>query len=112
MKSAVPFAIISAFMLFDILTGWLKAVKNGSFKSAKMKQGLYSKCGNLIALVFMYGLEHSLPYLGIDTTIPLVKAVTTYIAVMETSSIFENLGVINPELGKKLSALFEDFRKE
>ncbi len=112
MKSVTPFAIIGAFMLFDILTGWLKSLNNGTYKSSKMKQGLYSKCGNFIALAFMYGLEHGLPYLGVTTNIPFVSAVTTYIAVMEIGSVLENLGSINPELGKKLSAIFDDFKKE
>lgn len=112
MPSATPFAIIAVFMLFDILTGWVKSIETGTFKSSKMKQGLYHKCGNVLALLFMYGLEFSLPYIGINTTIPFVSATTTYIAVMEITSIVENLGKINPELGNMLSTLFDDFRKD
>lgn len=112
MKSVTPFAIIAAFMLFDIVTGWLKALKTGTYKSSKMKQGLYSKCGSFVAIVFMYGLEHSLPYLGITSSVPFVSAATGYIAIMEVGSILENLGAINPELGKKLSALFDEFKRE
>lgn len=104
-------AIICAFILFDIITGWIKSIANGNYKSTKMKKGLYSKCGEMLTLIFMYGIEYAVPIIGIETTIPFVKATCAYITIMEITSIVENLGAINPQLSDLLSHIFEDFKK-
>ena len=76
-----------------------------------MKSGLYSKCGEILSLIFMYVIEYTLPYIGIETKIPFVATTSTYISVMEITSVIENLGAISPQIADVLSHIFEDFKK-
>ena len=94
---------------FDVLTGWMKAIKKGKFKSTVMKKGLLSKVTEMIILCLMYVLEYYLPQINIKIGLPVVALVGVYIIIMELSSIIENVGTINPALRKKLSSIFADF---
>lgn len=97
---------------FDVLTGWIKAIKKGKFKSTVMKKGLLSKVTEMIILCLMYVLEYYLPMININIGLPIVALVGVYIVIMELSSIIENIGAINPALQKKLSSIFADFINE
>lgn len=104
------YIILCVIMIaFDVLTGWLKAIKKGKFKSTVMKKGLLSKVTEMIILVLMYVLEYYLPQINVNLGIPIVALVGVYIVIMELSSVIENIGSINPALSKKLSHIFADF---
>ena len=98
--------ICAAFvgMLFDILSGFLQALKNGELSSEKMRIGLWHKCGFicLIALgVYVQWVEtfsDVSSFLGFD--FPSVQAVCLYIIVTEIISIIENLKKLTPEIDK------------
>ena len=94
---------------FDILTGWIKAISAGEFKSSVMRHGLLCKVAEMLILFLMYIFEYYFPLLGIDFNLPVVAIVGTYIIIMELSSIIENIGILNPEFAKKLSHVFADF---
>ena len=96
-------------IIFDVITGWLKAIKKGKFKSTVMKKGLLSKVTEMIILILMYVLEYYLPAINVQIGLPIVALVGVYIIIMELSSIIENIGAINPALQKKLSTIFGDF---
>lgn len=107
------YIIICLIMIgFDILTGWMKAIYNGDFKSSAMRHGLISKVAEMLILFLMYIFEYYLPLLHIDFGLPVVAIVGTYIIVMELSSIIENIGLINPGLSGKLAHIFADFIKK
>ena len=104
------YIILCVIMIgFDVLTGWLKAIKKGKFKSTVMKKGLLSKVTEMIILMLMYVLEHYLPAININIGLPIVALVGVYIIIMELASVIENIGAINPDLAKKLSTIFADF---
>lgn len=103
---------VGIFIVFDIITGLLKAIKDGNVKSAIMKAGLLSKFSEVIILVLMYVIEYLFPLIGINLNLPLVQCVAVYIIIMELSSIIENIGKINPVLANKLSSIFADFTHE
>lgn len=111
MQSVIPIAIVGCLIVVDILTGIAKGLKTGAFRSSVMREGLFSKCAELFLCAFMYGLRYALPYIGVVTTIPFVEMTTAYIGVMEISSVFENLGAINPEISDFLSGIFDEFKK-
>ena len=94
---------------FDVLTGWIKAIKKAKFKSTVMKKGLLSKVTKMIILCLMYVLEYYLPMININIGLPIVALVGVYIIIMELSSVIENVGAINPALQKKLANIFADF---
>ncbi len=104
------YLIICLIMIgFDILTGWMKAIYKGDFKSSAMRHGLLSKVAEMLILFLMYIFEYMLPLIHIDLGLPLVAIVGTYIVIMELSSVIENIGAINPSLALKLSSIFADF---
>lgn len=97
---------------FDVLTGWLKALRKGKFKSTVMKKGLISKVTEMLILMLMYILEYYLPAININIGLPIVALVGVYITIMELASIIENIGAVNPALQKKLASIFADFIKD
>lgn len=92
-------AIACAFMVMDILTGFIGAVINGNVSSAKMRVGLGHKillcC--LIAAAVMIELAGThiagLGFSGVSVTV-----VCAYIIIMEVASILENICAAYPEL--------------
>lgn len=92
-------AIACAFMVMDILTGFIGAVINGNVSSAKMRIGLGHKillcC--LIAVAVMIELAGThiagLGFSGVSVTV-----VCVYIIIMEVASILENVCAAYPEL--------------
>lgn len=92
-------AIACAFMVMDILTGFIGAVINGNVSSAKMRVGLGHKillcC--LIAVAVMIELAGAhiagLGFSGVSVTV-----VCVYIIIMEVASILENVCAAYPEL--------------
>ena len=92
-------AIACAFMVMDILTGFIGAVINGNVSSAKMRVGLGHKillcC--LIAVAVMIELAGThIAGLGISGV--SVTVVCAYIIIMEVASILENVCAAYPEL--------------
>ena len=104
--------VVSCFIAFDILTGLIGAIKSGTYKSTKMREGLFHKLGEYFAVAFAYGCEYSFPYVGITVNIPICTSVVVYIVIMETGSIVENIGIISPDLKKILGKTFGDYKND
>ena len=113
MKSEIcrNLVIICVFIGFDILTGLLKSFSQGSYESSKMRAGLFHKLGELIAFALCVTVDVFAPQLEIVIPFKLSGAVTVYIALMEIGSIVENIGIMNPDIGKYLTGIFEKVRE-
>ena len=91
----------------DLLSGIAGAVKEKNLKSGKLRAGLFKKCGFILCyalaiLIDSFGWE-----IGINLNFKLLPAIVSYVVITETSSIFENTCVINPDLkGTKIAQLF------
>lgn len=99
--------IVLIFIAFDVLTGWLKAIATGTTDSSIMRQGLFHKLGEIVAVIFGYVCQYTLPYVGVTVNIPFAVAISTYIVLMEIASIVENLSKINPHLETVLNNVFK-----
>ena len=86
------------FMVLDIVTGFVGAVMNKCVDSAKMKTGLWHKCGFILAMMFGCLCEYSMYYIDLGFSIPIQDTVCIYIILTELVSILENLGKISPSL--------------
>lgn len=106
-KNAV---FIFVFILLDIITGLIKAIATGTYSSSVMRQGLFHKLGEIICLFFGVFVDYALPSLGVVLPFHVSSAIIIYIAIMETGSIIENIGMINPDLGKYLTGIFEKIK--
>lgn len=98
--------VTTIFIVFDIATGWLKALSTGTTDSSIMRQGLFHKLAEILAVMFGYTCEYVFPYAGIEVTIPFATGIAMYIVLMETASIIENLAIMNPNLAAILEKFF------
>lgn len=109
MSAYIPFLIIPLiFILFDILTGIIKALKNNELSSTKAREGLYHKTGFIILIIFGYFLNFSQTYFDLGVSIPALQSISIYICVTELISTMENLTKISPELEKFLRKYFNN----
>ena len=99
--------IVAFFIAFDVLTGWIKAIATKTTDSSIMRTGLFHKLGELLAIAFGYACEFAFPYIGMTISLPLASAICTYIVLMETASIVENLSRISPKLANALDKYFD-----
>lgn len=106
------FFVVSLFILFDFITGLIKAWKAGTVNSTKMREGLINKIAEIATVVFGYFCEYALPIIGVDTDIKFGSIIACYITLMELFSIIENLGEVYPAIGKILSTVFEKFKEK
>ena len=102
-------AVAFALIVLDYITGIVKAVCNKNLSSSKMREGLWHKCGFVLAICLAWVIECGEQHVTLPFTVPVLVAVCTYIIVTEITSIIENLGQINPELqSSKFLEIFED----
>lgn len=87
-----------AFMLIDVATGILKAVKNKELSSTKAREGIYKKTSFIIFIAFGYLSQFAMNYVDLGFTFPAGATVCLLVILTEAISVLENLGTINPEL--------------
>ena len=104
--------VVSCFIAFDILTGLVSAFMTHTYKSTKMREGLFHKLGEYFAVGFAYGCEYAFPYVGITVTVHICTSVVIYIIIMETGSIVENITIISPDLKRILGKTFGGYKNE
>lgn len=98
----VAFAAFCFLMLLDILLGYAAAVKGKTVKSAKMREGLWHKTGEL-GVVAVGDVLDGMMLGGIDMpfSAPVTTAMIVYLTINEAVSCMENAVKLDPELGDK-----------
>lgn len=91
-------AVAFALIVLDYITGIVKAVCKKNLSSSRMREGLWHKCGFVLAICLAWVIECGEQHVTLPFTVPVLVAVCTYIIITEITSIIENLGQINPEL--------------
>ena len=92
----VYWIVAAVAILLDIITGLIKAFYTKTFQSSVMRQGLFHKLGELIALGVLYGAQIALPLIGVEAHLPLFTVGVGYCVLMELGSIIENLRSFTP----------------
>ena len=103
--------VVLGFILGDILTGLFKAFATHSYSSSVMREGLFHKLGELLCIAFGALCDFGFPALGIAFPFSLCRGVCVYVIIMETGSIIENVGMVNPDLAKYLHRVFDKIEK-
>lgn len=98
MEQTIYWIVVAAAILLDIITGLIKAFYTKTFSSSVMRQGLFHKLGELLAMGILYGAQIALPMIGVDAHLPLFPAGVGYCVLMELGSIIENLRSFTPGL--------------
>ena len=97
-----------SFILFDIITGLLKAWHNKNIDSTILRQGLFNKLAEIVAVAFAAFIQYGGQYIHMGIELPVVAVVSSYICLMEFISVIENLCEVNPHLAK----VFEKYLKK
>lgn len=96
------FLICGVFISFDIITGYLKAIKTKNINSSISRDGYIKKIGWIIAILLGFVIK---VIIGIDLFIVLTCLVCV---ATEGISIYENLGEIGVNL--KFKKYFEKLK--
>lgn len=99
------YIIVLGFIIFDVITGLMKAVYKEGVSSTILRQGLFHKLSELIAVAGAGLFEQYSSYLELGVDIPALKTVAIYICIMELISIIENLCEVN----EKMFGLFKPY---
>lgn len=92
--------VVLGFIIFDIVTGIIKALSNEGLNSTMLRKGLFHKLSEILSAAGAGLAEYGLQYIDIGISVPLAASVCAYICVMELVSIIENLCITNPNMGK------------
>lgn len=91
--------ITAILIAMDYLSGISAAASRGDLQSSKMREGLWHKLGEVVAILLAYLVAEEGHYIGLPYQINLlIPAVLIWISVMEITSILENLAILNPDL--------------
>lgn len=101
-----------AFMLIDVFTGVLKAVKNKELNSTKAREGIYKKASFILFIAFGYLADYAMDYVNMGFNLPAAATICTLIIVTEAISVLENLGQINPDLVKLVAPFLSVLNKK
>lgn len=107
MNVTLILGIVLAFVLGDLLTGLLAALKNKQFKSAIMREGLFNKVGELAALGLAIMCDEFAPIVNIELPVDLVMVAASYLVLMEIGSILENIRKLSPAAADVLGKFFD-----
>ena len=101
-----------AFMVIDVLTGVLKAVKNKELNSTKAREGIYKKASFILFIAFGYLSDYAMDYVNIGFNLPAAATICTLIIVTEAISVLENLGKISPDMVKLVAPFLSALNKK
>ncbi len=101
-----------AFMVIDVFTGVLKAVKNKELNSTKAREGIYKKASFILFIAFGYLADYAMDYVNMGFNLPTAATICTLIIVTEAISVLENLGQINPDLVKLVAPFLSALNKK
>ena len=102
-------------IVFDLISGLLKAFANKTVSTTVMRQGLYHKSAILLVVLLAIGCEYVTAFIDLGFTFDgkLTAGVTTIICLMEIMSILENLADINPDIkASKIMSFFSSSKIE
>lgn len=94
----MAYVIVLGFIVTDCVTGVIKAIKNKTFTSSIMREGLFHKLGSILAVAFGVFIDYAQTIIDLKYTAPIAIPICVYISLMEIGSITENIGEINPNL--------------
>lgn len=106
-------------MAIDYLTGSAAAAKNGEWSSKKAREGLWHKCGSLIAVIvagladIVMGLVvNNIPAITLPWayTVLICPVVVVWYIVTEMGSIVENAGELGAPVPGFLKSMIEVFK--
>lgn len=106
------YIIVAGFILFDIITGIIKALYQDGLDSTKLRKGLFHKLSEIVTVGGCGLLEYGTHYVDFGFDVPVLKPVATYICIMEFISIIENICEVNEPLKKLFMPYLSKLKQE
>lgn len=103
---------VAAFILFDILTGLIKALYKHNLNSTLLRKGLYNKLSEIVAMFGGGLLEYGASYINLGFDMHIKEIVAVYICAMELVSILENISMVNPSFKKLFKSYLDKLKQE
>ena len=93
--------------MVDVVSGYIGAMRTGTVNSTVMRDGLWNKMAEVFAIVVGKAVEicvsvFGTDFIGTELNVPVCTAVCAYLSLYELTSIVENIGKMNPNIGKWL----------
>lgn len=94
----MEFVIVLAFILLDVATGILQALKTKTLKSSAAREGIFHKAAYILLYCLFAMIDYAQVYVELGFHVNLSIVIAVYILMSEIISIIENLGKINPAI--------------
>lgn len=95
MTELYSFGFMLVFICLDIFTGYFYSKISKTYKSSKMRVGLYNKFGSILIVLFFYFISLYIKLVSPDYDIishfKLTECSSLYIIINEIGSIRENI---------------------
>ena len=92
------YIITAAFILLDLISGVIKALKSKSLNSSVMRDGVFKKAGSVLIMVLGALVDYGQAYIDLGVSFPISLVFCGIIIMTEVVSIIENACTINPDL--------------
>lgn len=92
------YAITAAFILLDLISGVVKALKAKNLNSSVMRDGVFKKAGSVLIMALGALVDYGQQYIDLGVSLPVAAIFCGIIIMTEVVSIIENACVINPNL--------------
>lgn len=102
--------IVLLMILMDVITGIMQACKNKTLNSTVLREGLWHKLAEIVAIVFAYLVSFVPDAFDINVSLPLLTPVCVYIVIMEIISVLENICLMNGQLKTLFSPYLEKLK--
>lgn len=90
--------VVGVFIIVDYGTGVVNAIIKHELSSEKMRDGLAHKFAYVVVMFLGWFIEFAMKHVDIGFAVPLFAPVSVAIALIEITSILENVVKINPEI--------------
>lgn len=97
-EEKMSIVIVMLFIVLDFITGIVMAIKNNTFNSSIMRDGLFNKFGEIVIVAVAFLIDYGQTYLDMGFSVPVLESICIYIILMEIGSILENVSRINKSL--------------
>lgn len=99
--------LYTVLMIFDVISGIIKAVSEKDLKSSKLRDGFFKKISAVIILAVVYLVNYGLLQYT-ELNIDIFSCSCVYLIFMEIVSVVENVSLLNPTL----KTLFEKIKEK
>ena len=105
--------VLAILIVMNCVCGIIKACKAGNFNSRDLRNGMLNKFGYICILCLAYVIEFGSKYLDLGFNIPIGPIVASVIALIEISSIIENVGAFSDIVSNsKIMQVFKTDRSD